>query len=204
MWAKALKWKKEERHDVIFDILGDVQPDEAELLEGSTDKVVLVSGWITIALTEFSNRGWFAQDPALTSRVYQDILHGMTAYKKALMIAVVPFPFCFVQMLHVLLYVFICSCPLMVIVFTSSASTAAVMTFCTIVGYWGINGIAAELENPYGEELNDLPLEEMNADFVDTIRCLHNRSVPELGAKLSPSVVMKNFCYTIGVEAYGA
>ena len=38
------------------------------------------------------------------------------------------------------------------------AILSPVLTFFIMVGYWGLNEICAELENPFGEDANDLPI----------------------------------------------
>ena len=35
--------------------------------------------------------------------------------------------------------------------------------------YWGLNQIAVELENPFGDDPNDLPLPETHVCFVDAL-----------------------------------
>merc|ERR1711976_94579 len=42
---------------------------------------------------------------------------------------------------------------------------AAVITFIVIFSFWSINYIALELEMPFGDDLNDLPLQYMQKDF---------------------------------------
>lgn len=37
-----------------------------------------------------------------------------------------------------------------------------ILSFFAVLGYWGLNQIAVELENPFGDDENDLPLEHVH------------------------------------------
>ena len=95
--------------------------------------------------------------------------NGLLAYNQAAKITLVPFPFPFTQMVTMLLVVFMVVCPLMVSQFTKSLILSPILTFFIMTGYWGLNEICAELENPYGEDANDIPLLLMHKDFCTTI-----------------------------------
>merc|ERR1719197_771495 len=54
------------------------------------------------------------------------------------------------------------------IVCASSVQTtpwAGVLSFIIIMAYWSINYIAVELEMPFGDDLNDLPVFDMQRDL---------------------------------------
>eukprot|EP00397_Hematodinium_sp_SG-2012_P009965 GEMP01010065.1.p1 GENE.GEMP01010065.1~~GEMP01010065.1.p1 ORF type:complete len:599 (+),score=95.25 GEMP01010065.1:149-1945(+) len=164
---------------VTLEIIGCILKEEAEMLEGVNDKVCIIAGWITMLVTEFANRDWLACPNPVLSRVYQEMSHGLLAYRMAFTIAMIPFPFCFAQVLQLLLFVFIAICPFMISVLATGYIMTFVLTFCVSVAYWGVNEISRELENPYGVETNDLPLEEMHADFIDTIHSLLPRGTTD-------------------------
>jgi len=44
------------------------------------------------------------------------------------------------------------------------------------VGYYGCNEIAKEIEEPYGSDKNDLPLDFLQQDFVDSLRQVYMAS----------------------------
>jgi hypothetical protein len=46
---------------------------------------------------------------------------------------------------------------------------SVVISFMVVFSFWCINFIALELENPFGSDANDLPLEEMQSDFNDSL-----------------------------------
>merc|ERR1719210_1142026 len=49
---------------------------------------------------------------------------------------------------------------------------AGVLSFVVIFAFWGINYIAVELEQPFGDDPNDLPLHDMQADLNKSLIAL--------------------------------
>merc|ERR1712196_739564 len=64
--------------------------------------------------------------------------------------------------------------------FTKSMVLSPILTFFIMTGDWGLNEICAELENPYGEDPNDIPLLLMHKDFVTVIDELRSSNIPTL------------------------
>jgi len=85
---------------------------------------------------------------------------------EAVRIALVPFPYPFAQMLTGLLVTFCVFSPVLVQNFTDSQIFGTLLTFIIVYGYWGLNEIAVELENPFGDDMNDLPLVGLHTEFL--------------------------------------
>merc|ERR1719453_1795935 len=49
---------------------------------------------------------------------------------------------------------------------------SAVLSFSVIISFWSMNFIALELEDPFGDDANDLPLHDMQEDLNASIRAL--------------------------------
>merc|ERR1719172_390056 len=47
-----------------------------------------------------------------------------------------------------------------------------ILSFVVVFSFWTINYIATELEMPFGDDLNDLPLHEMQCDLNLSLRAL--------------------------------
>jgi len=112
----------------------------------------------------------------------------MTSYCTARKIAEFPIPFPMAQMISVILGFLWCSTVMV------SASTvtvewwAGVISFLVVAAFWGINYIAAELEMPFGDDPNDLPLCDMQRDMnASLLSLVHPKvlSVPKYD-KTSP------------------
>merc|ERR1719498_1918075 len=53
-----------------------------------------------------------------------------------------------------------------------SAAWAGGLSFGGIFGFWAINYIAAEIEMPFGDDKNDLPISDMQLDFNRSLAVL--------------------------------
>mmetsp|Transcript_90653 Transcript_90653/g.210861 ORF Transcript_90653/g.210861 Transcript_90653/m.210861 type:complete len:498 (-) Transcript_90653:116-1609(-) len=161
-----------------LEYLGACSSNERKTLSEVHDKVLVVSGWICESITRavLRNRPHAPLGPVLkvpppiVSRVYQELSNGMQAYHHALMVVIVPFPFPFAQMLTYLLLGFTILAPFMVLQFTRSVIFSPILTFLGVFGYYGTDMIAKEIENPFGDDVNDLPLLSMHKDFNTSLK----------------------------------
>lgn len=103
----------------------------------------------------------------ILSRVYQTISRGFVNLLNAKKITDTRFPFPYAQLIAVLLYMHILLTPCIITGTVHSKVLAATLSFIPLFGMFSLNFIAAELENPFGLDANDLPLykfqEEMNS-----------------------------------------
>jgi len=152
-----------------LDVLGPMGKAERECLDGAQDKVMVVSGWITTALVLASNMKWLKTPAPILSRAFQEMSAGILGFNQAAKVIMVPFPFPFTQLITVNLIIFIVLCPLMIANYTEHIFAAPITTLFVTMGYWGLNDICNEFENPYGEDPNDLPLIMFHKDFVSQI-----------------------------------
>lgn len=145
----------------------DISKDERDLLDQcSGDKVILFSKWIQESIMVKYNSGALVVPTPILSRVFQELSVGMFGYAEAVRIALVPFPYPFAQMLTGLLVTFCVFSPVLVQNFTDSQIFGTLLTFIIVYGYWGLNEIAVELENPFGDDMNDLPLVGLHTEFL--------------------------------------
>eukprot|EP00929_Paragymnodinium_shiwhaense_P120465 TRINITY_DN9241_c0_g2_i1.p1 TRINITY_DN9241_c0_g2~~TRINITY_DN9241_c0_g2_i1.p1 ORF type:complete len:589 (-),score=116.94 TRINITY_DN9241_c0_g2_i1:35-1801(-) len=152
-------------------------------------------------ITNSLDEGVLKIPPPILSRVYQTLSRGFVNLLNAKKITDTRFPFPYAQLISYFLLFHMLLTPVMLTsVFTSKAVGAALVTskvmafvlvFVPVFGMAALNVIAAELENPFGDDENDLPLnhfqEEMNACLimllqedadliptVDRVRCTTN------------------------------
>merc|ERR1712080_458443 len=76
-----------------------------------------------------------------------------------------PFPFPYSQLLMGLLLMHYCMTPVLAWVFVTHPVGAAAVSFIPIFAFWSINYIAAEIEMPFGDDPNDLPMALMQDKF---------------------------------------
>jgi len=152
-----------------------------------TEKAELIFHWIMQLVVESDNRKIFSVAPPILSRAFQELGTGMLRYHEARKIARVPMPFPYVQCLELLLLFHLITTPFLTCMWVKSAVWAAVVSFMQVFFLWSLNSIATELENPFGEDVNDLPARdmqlEMNKRLLLLLRPQTNRA-----ARLSPCV----------------
>lgn len=160
-------------------IYGACSPEEKQRLNGATDKVAIVLMWMEEAISRAQVQGILLTAPPILSRVYAELGSGLEGYNESYRIALVPFPFCFAQMIGWCLVAFLFLCPAVAFVFTGGIALTSMLTLFGLVGFWGLNRIAIELENPFGTEVNHLPLAEMHHAYVEALGEMHQHPMPE-------------------------
>merc|ERR1719261_760338 len=99
-------------------VYGEPSPDEITMLHGATDKTAIVLMWMEEAISRAQVQGILLTAPPILGRVYGEIGAGLIGFNDAYRIALVPFPFCFAQMIAWCLAVFVVLCPVLAFVFT--------------------------------------------------------------------------------------
>jgi len=140
---------------------------QVELLTQSHDAVSSVMYWILWDLASVMKD--IDTAPPIQSRMYQELSNGMLAFNNCLKLADVPFPLPFAQLLLLLLVAFSLLIPLYVIVFTKSPVVGPVLCFFLFESLWCLNEVAKELENPFGQDMNDISLPDFHLRFVDNL-----------------------------------
>jgi len=159
-------------HAIKFRVLDPISSgpnSEYEILSHCNDKVLQIAEWITEAMTFASQKNWCQTPPPILSRVYQEISNGMLGYNQAAKVTLVPFPFPFTQMVSLLLVSFVVISPIVIAQWTGGPFLSAAFSFFVTLGYWGLNEICGELENPFGDDANDLPLVEIHQEFIEAL-----------------------------------
>lgn len=103
--------------------------------------------------------------PPILSRVYQTLSRGFVNLLNAKKIADTRFPFPYAQLIAILLIINIFLTPMMVTCLVSSKVLAAIFSFVPIFGMYSLNFIGVELENPFGNDDNDLPLDHFQTEM---------------------------------------
>ncbi|KAF4670957.1 Zinc finger, RAN-binding domain containing 2 [Perkinsus chesapeaki] len=150
-------------------VVGECSEEEVRFLDMCSNKSLVVARWISESVSRSCLEGIITVPPPVLSRCYQEISNGMLGFNQALKVTLVPFPFPFAQLLALLLLVFAIICPTMIVKMTVGKILSPVLSFFAVLGYWGLNQIAVELENPFGDDKNDLPLDHVHTAFVDGI-----------------------------------
>eukprot|EP00929_Paragymnodinium_shiwhaense_P041242 TRINITY_DN2142_c0_g4_i1.p1 TRINITY_DN2142_c0_g4~~TRINITY_DN2142_c0_g4_i1.p1 ORF type:complete len:597 (-),score=173.76 TRINITY_DN2142_c0_g4_i1:137-1927(-) len=140
--------------------------------------------------------------PPILSRVFQTLSRGFVNLLNCKKITDTRFPFPYAQVIAMLLFFHATLTPLLISnVFTGSTWSkiwAPIFTFMPVFGLHSLNAVAIELENPFGDDDNDLPLDhfqdEMNsclmmllqddADLIPGVKKTCTKNYSDLKQKL--------------------
>jgi len=176
-WLVSLTRSKKQRslYNAVrpFRVLGGVSDAEMYVLKnarGASAKVALCSIW----LQEFITREQLAGStggvaPPIISRLYQFLSDGMSGYNQARKIAFIPFPFPHAQVATFFVFVVVIFMPMLMSTFVNIWWLAYALNFLTVLCFTSILMVARELENPFWNVPNDVPLTTMQAEFNEAM-----------------------------------
>jgi predicted membrane chloride channel (bestrophin family) len=154
-------------------VIGGVSDAEIYFLQmakGSYAKTVLAWNW----LSEFMIREHIAGSTgvigdALISRPMQFLGNGMAEYNHARKIMYVPFPFPHAQISVFFVAIVVPGIPILMDQYVSDNWLAALMTFFSVVGLFGLHEVSRELENPFRKPPNDVPICTLQAQSNEAL-----------------------------------
>lgn len=142
-----------------------IDSESLRAVNSATEKVELVFQWIQQLVVESDVKDVFSVSGPVLSRAFQELSNGMVQYRQASKIARTPLPFPYMQATELLLISHWLCTPVLMCVWVESPLWAGILCFIQVMFYWSLNSIATELENPFGEDANDLPAKEIQQDF---------------------------------------
>jgi len=148
-------------------ILGELKAATRQgLVENCEHQVHHIMTRIIRLVTQRMNEGGVAIPPPILSRVYQELSTGLLGFTHAKKVGDIPFPFPYTQIVSYLQVCFLASCPFVVMALISETIPAFFFTFFAAFCYSSLNEVAAELEDPFGTDANDLPLFKLHLRYV--------------------------------------
>ncbi|CAK0891523.1 unnamed protein product [Prorocentrum cordatum] len=136
---------------------------------GTHDSCELVLQWIQRLIVEANTDNIIKIAPPILARVYNQLGKGIVTLNRARKIKEFIVPFNLAQLIAVLLIVHWISTAIVCAIMLSNPAMAGLTSFTICWAFWGVNYIAVELENPFGDDSNDLPLVEMQEDMNQSI-----------------------------------
>lgn len=148
-------------------------------------KAEVVFYWINLLIVQNLHNGMLPIPAPIVSRVFQELSSGMVRFHECVKVLDTPFPFPYAQMTVALLIVHWIMTPFIASMYSDDSIWAAGIAFISVFCMWSINFIAGELEQPFGDDANDLPTreiqEEMNHSLLNLMSAKMN-SVPKLSS----------------------
>jgi len=136
------------------------------------DQVFMVFTWVQDTLIRRLGHGGLAVPAPICTRLFQELSNGMLGFNNAAKIHDTPFPFPYAQLITLALLILTLTCGFVMNVFVTSPYWATLFSFVAIAGYYAINEVAIELEDPFGDDANDLPLNTYQKDYNNRLRPL--------------------------------
>mmetsp|Transcript_67457 Transcript_67457/g.158242 ORF Transcript_67457/g.158242 Transcript_67457/m.158242 type:complete len:529 (-) Transcript_67457:21-1607(-) len=158
------------------------------------NRVEVLLHLIQSLITQSLDDGIIRVPAPIISRVYQTLSRGFVNLLNAKKIADTRFPFPFAQLISLLLFVNIVLTPILITSIFTQPVWCVVFSVIPIFGMSCLNFIGVELENPFGQDDNDLPLDHFQGEMNNCLLMLLHSS-----ADLLPDVDITR-CLTDVVE----
>eukprot|EP00928_Gymnodinium_smaydae_P035646 TRINITY_DN2504_c0_g1_i2.p1 TRINITY_DN2504_c0_g1~~TRINITY_DN2504_c0_g1_i2.p1 ORF type:complete len:350 (-),score=50.48 TRINITY_DN2504_c0_g1_i2:37-1086(-) len=129
------------------------------------NRVEVLLHLIQSLITKSLDEGVLKIPPPILSRVYQTLSRGFVNLLNAKKIADTRFPFPFAQVIAYFLILHTVLTPLLISSLFTSLIWAPLFTFLPIFVMASLNLIGTELENPFGNDENDLPMDHFQSEM---------------------------------------
>mmetsp|Transcript_60784 Transcript_60784/g.144815 ORF Transcript_60784/g.144815 Transcript_60784/m.144815 type:complete len:590 (+) Transcript_60784:184-1953(+) len=165
--------------DDDFEVIEVGGLDEAALdfMHEHPDPCIVILQWIQQLVVSSMRSGVLDVPPPVMSRVFQELSQGIVSLADAQKIADTPFPFSSAQMIAVMMTCQWLMSPVIAASLTQSWAAAGVASFFTVFLISCLNLMASEIEIPFGDDPNDLPLGEMQDIMNVNLKTLLNSVV---------------------------
>lgn len=145
------------------------------LTEKPNEKCFIILQWIQRLIMENMSNGVATVPAPILSRVFQELAQGIVSINDAEKLTEILFPFPYAQMVGFMLLTTTIITPIAAATMVWSPFWCGGMTFVTVFAFWSINYIAAEIEVPFGDDANDLPISELQKYMNDCLCMLLDR-----------------------------
>lgn len=153
----------------LIDVTG-IDSDSLERLKNAGPrKIDLVFQWLQSVIVEGQQAGVVAVPAPILSRVFQELNSGIMEYHRTLSLAEVPFPAPYTVATHVVLVLHWLLTPFVASTWSTHIWSASCLGFMQVFMLWSLNAIAQELENPFGEDANDLDTWSYHRELNDRL-----------------------------------
>jgi len=99
------------------------------------------------------------------SRSFQELATGMVQFHNAMKIAYIPLPFPYAQTCDFLLIIHTMIVPIITSQWVTHFAWAFVFTLVQVLVLWSLNLVALEIENPFGQDANDMDGQRMQEEI---------------------------------------
>lgn len=136
-----------------------------EFVAHADNSVEVVLQWVQQLIVDAHSSGVVTIAPPILSRAFQELSRGIVSFQNARKIKDLPFPFPYAQLIAWMLIVHWFVTPVLACRMLRTWYWAAIICFCLTFAIWCLTYIALEMDQPFGEDPNDLPFREKQQEF---------------------------------------
>lgn len=136
------------------------------------EKAEVILNWIQRVILEGVKTGFIPSPPPIVSRAFQEINAGMVCLTKLQAISDHPFPFPYAQMIAAMLCIHFLVTPFLIGTLPVHFLLCFMFTFISVFALCSLNLIAQEIENPFGDDENDLRCDEAQINMNEALLVL--------------------------------
>mmetsp|Transcript_9591 Transcript_9591/g.13029 ORF Transcript_9591/g.13029 Transcript_9591/m.13029 type:complete len:512 (+) Transcript_9591:107-1642(+) len=125
---------------------------------------MIINSWV-----EAEVNGLVAVAPPILSRTFHVMSEINASYNEALIVATTPFPFPFMQVCAFLLHVYMLTGPIIIGAYVHSYYLGVILASLSVLGLFSLNHTCEEMEDPFGDDPNDLPLGDLLEEFQESL-----------------------------------
>ncbi|KAL9183284.1 hypothetical protein ACHAXT_005071 [Thalassiosira profunda] len=154
-------------------VLGGVSAGEIQFLQkarGPHAKAQLALDWLQAFIIREHVEGSMGEvHSALVSRLTQFLSDGMLGYNHARQIMFIPFPFPHAQLSAFFTMTMVVAIPFLMDQYTNILWIGSIITFLTVTCLVGLHEVAREMENPFRNVPNEIPLCTLQAMYNEAL-----------------------------------
>mmetsp|Transcript_5028 Transcript_5028/g.8993 ORF Transcript_5028/g.8993 Transcript_5028/m.8993 type:complete len:448 (-) Transcript_5028:32-1375(-) len=154
--------------------------ESLRFLQTSHDRCEIVLQWIQRLIVDSDEKQTIKVAPPILSRVFNELGNGIVNLNNARKIRDFPIPFHLAQMITVMLLTHSFVTPVICAATIETMAWAGIISFTVSFSYWCVHFITIELEMPFGDDSNDLPLHVMQRDMNQSLAQLLDKRAQEV------------------------
>eukprot|EP00931_Biecheleriopsis_adriatica_P058389 TRINITY_DN34741_c0_g1_i3.p1 TRINITY_DN34741_c0_g1~~TRINITY_DN34741_c0_g1_i3.p1 ORF type:complete len:482 (+),score=65.03 TRINITY_DN34741_c0_g1_i3:67-1512(+) len=152
--------------------LDGMDGESLEHLRTCRDRCEVVMQWIQRLVVDGMEQQVLNVPPPILTRSFQELSGGVVDINSVRKIKDIEFPFPYTQMMLVMLIIYSVVTPVLASQLVTAPWWAAIASFFVGAGLWALYFIAVEIDQPFGDDPNDLPILVMQEAFNQSLMCL--------------------------------
>eukprot|EP00439_Symbiodinium_sp_Y106_P065846 s936_g10.t1 len=162
--ALQLVCKLKDKRLELIDVYG-VDVSSLHHIRDASNRCDVLCLWLTRLVLENHLKQVLVAPAPILSRSFQDLGRGRVNLADLVKIRDIPFPFPYAQLIASMLAVHSIITSMITSQFVHPWYNAGCVTFITMSGFWALFYICAEIDHPFGDDPNDLPLTDLQHDW---------------------------------------